>query len=64
MFGTNQWLMGENGLEFIFGETVKELAIEQSENNTRKNNRNHSKNLTMPLAFIVFLVSAMFSYSF
>ena len=36
--------MGENGLEIMFGETVKKLVIEKSIEKRKNNTKNTSKN--------------------
>ncbi len=33
------WLMGENSLNIMFGETVKKLVFERAEKNTMTNNK-------------------------
>ena len=37
--------MGENGLEVIFGETVKKLVFEKAEKNTRNTPTNTGNNI-------------------
>ena len=56
--------MGENGLEIIFGETVKNLVFEKAEKSTRKNNKHTSTNLDFHYFSLLFTVFVTCSYIF
>ena len=60
-------IMGENGLEFIFGETVKKLVIENTEKNRRKNTHIRLKtcfSLICHWFLVVLLYFRIFLYQF
>ena len=57
-------LMGENGLDIIFGETVKKSVFEKTEKNIREANKQQVKQTYVRYCSLLFAVFAIFSYIF